>query len=117
MDSKRGWLAWAGPRADFGFRCIPLLALAVDTARYILAPDVRVFGIRVTGSASGTRCADNNANDYLTLWIHVARVNRSTYRNGKETKEPLRTVRHTLHYDGKTYGTDTFHECWYGDAP
>jgi hypothetical protein len=277
MDSKRGWLAWTGPRARFGFRWIPLLALAatplahaneaqscdeptvsavsdwahaegdlvssfgtdtasackpmpnapdttiaamafllkgadptdrepgtklqvvallrhghvvagarekveedatfqiydytIDTARYILAPGVRAFGVRVASSTSGPKCADNNADGYLTLWIRdgkqlravmatnlsgrhsvvgvpacsdgdgvledaditvsvekttshgfadlslVATVNRSTYAGGKETKAPPRIVRDTLHYDGKTYGSDTFREFWYGDAP
>jgi hypothetical protein len=143
----------------------------IDTARYFLSPGVRAFGVRVDSATGGPRCADNNANGDLTLWIldgkrlravmstnlsgrhsvvgvpacsdgdgiledaditvavekttsHgfadltlVAKVNRSTYAGGKEAKAPLRVARQALHYDGKTYGSDTFREFWYGDGP
>jgi hypothetical protein len=182
MVSKRGWLARTGRRASFSFRYIPLLALAAtplaraNETQSCDEPTVSAVSdwahaVRVASSTGGPKCADNNANGYLTLWIRdgtqlravmatnlsgrhsvvgvpacsdgdgvledaditvavekttshgfadlslVARVNRSTYAGGKETKAPPRIVRDTLHYDGKTYGTDTFREFWYGDAP
>lgn len=143
----------------------------IDTARYVLAPGVRAFGVRVTSATSGPKCADTGANDFLTLWIEdgkklravmgtnlsgrnnlvgvpacsngdgvledaditvavekstthgfadltlVAKVVRSAFEGGKETKVPPRIVRNTLHYDGKTYGSNLFQEFWYGEAP
>lgn len=141
----------------------------IDTARYNLAPGVRAFGVKVDNGTSGPKCADNNADAPLTLWIRegtrlrpvmttnlwgvhsvvgvtgctggdtvsevanitvavdkgtshgfadlvlVAKVKRSRYKDDDEIGTEQRTARQTLHYDGKTYGSDPFREFWYGD--
>jgi hypothetical protein len=128
MDSKRGWLAWTGLRASFGFRCIPLLALAAtplaraNEAQSCDEPTVSAVpacsdGDGVLEDADIAVAVEKTTSHGFADLSLVVTVNRSTYAGGKETKAPPRIVRNTLHYDGKTYGSDTFREFWYGDAP
>lgn len=44
-------------------------SLALDTAPYRLAPDVRAFGLRFTSAARGASCADGSWHDELTLFV------------------------------------------------
>jgi hypothetical protein len=41
----------------------------IDTAPYLLSPDVRAFGVVFSSSARGPGCPDASAEDELTLWI------------------------------------------------
>ena len=62
-------------------------SLAIDTARYLLAPGVRAFGLRFRSTARGASCADNGFGDLLTLFVPqghalrpVLQLNLSTQR-------------------------------------
>lgn len=44
-------------------------SLHIDTARYDLAPGVRAFGVDVTSSANGPRCADGGFGPLRTLFV------------------------------------------------
>lgn len=50
-----------------GTICTPTWRIALDTARYQLAPDVRAFGYRITNPGSCPSC--NQADDKLTLLV------------------------------------------------
>ncbi|KVE96382.1 multidrug ABC transporter ATPase [Burkholderia vietnamiensis] len=41
----------------------------VDTAPYVLSPEVRAFGVVFTSGARGPSCPDVSAEDELTLWV------------------------------------------------
>jgi hypothetical protein len=46
-------------------------SLAIDTAPYQLAQDVRAFGVRFTSDARGASCADGIWSDELTLFVRA----------------------------------------------
>lgn len=41
----------------------------IDTARYLLSPTIRAFGVVFTSDARGASCPDANAGNELTLWV------------------------------------------------
>jgi hypothetical protein len=51
-------------------------SLSLDTARYLLAPGVRAFGLRFHSPANGPSCADNGFGPLLTLFIPDGRTLR-----------------------------------------
>ena len=62
-------------------------SLSLDTARYLLAPGVRAFGLRFQSAANGPSCADNGFGHLLTLFVPdghalrpVLQLNMSTER-------------------------------------
>jgi hypothetical protein len=44
-------------------------SLSLDTARYLLAPGVRAFGLRFHSAANGPSCAENAFGSLLTLFV------------------------------------------------
>lgn len=62
-------------------------SLSLDTARYLLAPGVRAFGLRFHSAGNGPSCADNGFGPLLTLFVPdghtlrpVLQLNVSTQR-------------------------------------
>lgn len=62
-------------------------SLSLDSARYLLAPGVRAFGLRFHSAAGGVSCADHTFDQLLTLFVPsgavlqpVARLNLSVER-------------------------------------
>lgn len=51
-------------------------SLLLDTARYLLAPGVRAFGLRFRSAGVGPGCADNTAGELLTLYVPEGRTLR-----------------------------------------
>ena len=51
-------------------------SLRLDTARYLLAPGVRAFGLRMSSAAMGPSCPDNSYGDWLALFVPDGRALR-----------------------------------------
>lgn len=55
-------------------------SLSLDTARYLLAPGVRAFGLRFSSDSPGPGCADANSGELLTLFAPEGRALRPVLR-------------------------------------
>ena len=64
-------------------------SLALDTARYVLAPGVRAFGLRFHSTARGPSCADNGFGDLLTLFVPQGHALRPVLQMNLSTQRAL----------------------------
>jgi hypothetical protein len=64
-------------------------SLSLDTARYLLAPGVRAFGLRFRSAAEGPSCADNGFGPLLTLFVPDGRVLRPVLKLDVSTQRAL----------------------------
>jgi hypothetical protein len=78
-------------------------SLGLDTARYILAPGVRAFGLDVTSTRGGPRCADGGSGPMRTLYV----------RQGKT----IRPILLDFELSNWTYGGEGVSHCGSSDAP
>ena len=64
-------------------------SLSLDTARYLLAPGVRAFGLRLRTGARGASCADNDFGPLLTLFVPDGRALRPVLQMNVSTQRAL----------------------------
>jgi hypothetical protein len=64
-------------------------SLSLDTARYLLAPHVRAFGMRFKSAGSTPSCADNGFGQLLTLFVPDADTLRPVLQLNMATERAL----------------------------
>lgn len=64
-------------------------SLSLDTARYLLAPGVRAFGLRFSSTANGPSCADGYFGEPLTLFVAEGGTLRPVLKLDMSTAQAL----------------------------